>query len=85
MSKTIITDELKWIKTKLLKMEAIERIRAVEPNNYWELKHAYEKMGLLETLQIISVDMYGHKDNRGRDKIYIGIYTQCGDYNQLFK
>ncbi len=78
-----MTDELKWIKTKLLKMEAIERINAAGPN--WGLKVAYEKMGLLETLQIISVEMYGHKDDQGRDKIYIGLYTQCGDYNQLFK
>ncbi|KKL23284.1 hypothetical protein LCGC14_2426930 [marine sediment metagenome] len=78
MSKTIITDELKWMKTKLLKMEAIEGIN-------WELKLAYEKMGMLETLQIKSIEMYGHKDFRGRDKVYIDLYTQCGDYNQLFK
>jgi len=64
-----MTDELKWMKTKLLKMEAIERMRAAEPNHYWELKLAYEKMGLLETLQIISIEMYGHKDFRGRDLI----------------
>ena len=63
-----MTDELKWMKTKLLKMEAIEHLNAKERNApFWELKHAYEKMGLLETLQIISIEMYGHKDDQGRD------------------
>jgi len=73
-----MTDELKWIKNKLIKMEALEHIT-------WGFKCSCEKMGLIETLQIKSSNMYGYKDDQGRDKIYIGPYTECGDYNQLFK
>lgn len=74
-----MTDELKWMKTKLLKMEALNNIRKDSKHFPYQAADWYEQMGLIETLQIKSIEMYGH------DKIYIGLYTECGDYNQLFK
>ncbi len=58
-----MNDDLDWIKSKLFKMEVMDRI----PRN---MKKFYEQMGLIETPQIKSIEMYGHKKENGSDIVY---------------
>jgi len=73
-------DELEWIKIKLIKMAVIDHMTA-------DIRHQYEKMGLFETLQIKSLNMYGHKDTIGFSILHnkTGLYGwKCGEETKIY-
>lgn len=81
-------NELKWMKSKLIKMEVIYIMNSTE----WAVPYRrrtrsrYERMGLFETLQIKSINMYGYEDTIGFGIYYnkAGLYGWDGKKSKDF-
>ena len=58
-------DDLEWLKSKLVRLDVMARMNA-DVSSYWSFRTVQEKTGLYETLQVQSMNMYGHADSLGR-------------------
>ena len=65
-----MTKESDYILSKVRKIEVIDHIRQKEIGKNVTLLDHHKRLGLNETLQIKSIEMYGHTGYMGRDLVY---------------